>query len=96
MRVALGSFVSTETPGRSRGVAIPSARISRRPANALKWPRTVAMPMCLTWKPTLECFGSTTQVPTASGVVMAVSDMWDIVSHPRPADGRREPAAADG
>ena len=45
-----------------------SSPISMSPANSVKTPRTAARPMCLTAKPTLECAGSTAQVP--AGIVV--------------------------
>src|SRR4051812_34812457 len=52
-----------------------SSPISSTPSKSLNSPRTMAMPMCLTAKPTLEWDGSTVQVPTgtAGAAVMKVA-----------------------
>jgi hypothetical protein len=52
-----------------------SSAISNVPSNSLNSPRTVAMPRCLTAKPTLEWAGSTVQVPVGAmvAVLMAAS-----------------------
>ena len=58
-------------------LTVPYARQSARlsfissvPSNSVNFPRTLAMPMCLTENPTLECAGSTVQVPVGiSGLV---------------------------
>ena len=51
----------------------------RVPSNSVNWPRTVAMPMCLTAKPTFECAGSRTQVPVGTivglSVVVLIADL---------------------
>src|ERR687898_920771 len=52
-----------------------SSPISSAPSNCSNWPRTVAMPRCFTEKPTVECEGSTLQVPVGIRVALAVEFM---------------------
>src|ERR687897_746564 len=61
---------------------VPDARAAERsspilsaPSNCSNWPRTVAMPRCFTEKPTVECEGSTLQVPVGIRVALAVEFM---------------------
>src|SRR3954467_4289834 len=74
--VVLGSLVSTEAARTlPRDFAEErSSLISSTPSKSLNSPRTVAIPMCLTAKPTLEWDGSTVHVPagTAGAEVMEV------------------------
>src|SRR4051794_14393300 len=56
-----------------------SSPISSVPPNSAKCPRTVAMPRCLTWNPTLECAGSTAHVPVGMAVLVAVAVVIDVL-----------------
>jgi len=50
----------------------PDSEMSSLPSNVPKLPRTVAMPMCLTWNSTRECAGSTVQVPVGTAVTVVL------------------------
>ena len=52
--------------------AVISSPTSRVPLNSPNTPRTVAMPMCLTEKPTFEWAGSTVQVPVGTMVLVTL------------------------
>src|SRR5436305_1931746 len=54
--------------------------MSRVPSNSVNSPRTVAMPMCLTAKPTFECAGSTVQVPVGTMVMAEVVVLISMLS----------------
>src|SRR5438128_2507507 len=57
------------------------------PSNSVNSPRTVAMPMCLTAKPTVEWAGSTVQVPVGIKVAGAMSVAMRMPRVRRPAGG---------